>query len=149
MVKKTRTLVLCTFFTTITLVMGGCGMKPGNKTLKNDGQEIVDDKNPGQPVFSNSEHDFGEIEPGDEVGARFSFSNKGAGSLIIERVSTGCGCTVAEYSKKPVSPGDEGFVEVIFDSRGKHGAQFQQVNVYFQGLNKPSRLSIVAQVVKK
>ncbi|MDI3520523.1 MAG: hypothetical protein PWQ17_832 [Anaerophaga sp.] len=103
----------------------------------------------GEPVFSVTEHDFGTIQPGQEVGARFGFENKGASSLIIERVVTGCGCTVAKYTEKPVKPGESGFVEVIFDTRGKRGAQFQQVSVYFQGTKKPVRLSLVAQVTKK
>ena len=102
-----------------------------------------------EPVFAVTEHDFGSIQPGDEVGARFGFENKGSTSLIIERVATGCGCTVAKYTEKPVKPGESGFVEVIFDSRGKRGAQFQQVSVYFQGTKKPVRLSLIAQVTKK
>jgi hypothetical protein len=114
------------------------------------GQDMTgNDSIVGEPVFSVTEHDFGIIRPGDEVGARFGFENKGASSLIIERVVTGCGCTVAKYTENPVQPGKSGFVEVIFDTRGKRGAQFQEVSVYFQGIKKPVRLSLVAQVTKK
>jgi hypothetical protein len=136
-------------FLSILLILGGCALKSGKESQRSESESLAGDQKFGKPVFENSEHDFGRIQPGEEVGARFSFENQGEGPLIIERVSTGCGCTVAEYSKEPVAPGESGFVEIIFDSRGKHGAQFQQANVHFQGLKKSSRLSIVAQVVKK
>lgn len=103
----------------------------------------------GKPYFESEKHDFGKINYGEEVGARFGFENQGEKPLVIERVSTGCGCTVAEYTEKPVAPGEDGFVEVIFDSRGKSGSQIQNARVYFKGLEKPIRLSVVAQVVKK
>lgn len=114
-------------------------------------QSLEDDRQQsgGEPYFESIEHDFGEIHYGEEVGARFGFENQGEGPLVIERVSTGCGCTVAEYTRKPVAAGDSGFVEIIFDSRGKSGSQIQNARVYFKDMKKPVRLSVVAQVVKK
>jgi hypothetical protein len=128
----------------------GCNIKTSNNNGAPSSKDI-DGKflSAGVPVFERTDHNFGNIVPGEEVGARFSFKNEGGSPLTIERVTTGCGCTVAEYSKNPVSPNESGFVEVIFDSRGKFGAQFQEVQVYFQGLERPSCLSIVAQVFKK
>ena len=110
----------------------------------NDGKQST-----GKPFFESKEHDFGEINYGEEVGARFGFENRGEMPLVIERVSTGCGCTVAEYTEKPIAPGESGFVEIIFDSRGKSGSQIQNARVYFKELKKPVRLSVVAQVVRK
>lgn len=144
-----KTYLLISFFLTVVLMSGGCDMKSGQGNQNSGNEDYAGNQQQGKPFFEGNEHDFGEIHPGEEVGARFSFENKGEGPLVIERVSTGCGCTVAEYSKEPVAKGESGFVEIIFDSRGKHGAQFQQASVHFQGLKKPSRLSIVAQVVKK
>lgn len=123
---------------------GGKDASGGSDASANAGE-----KPEGEPVFQKTEHNFGELDGGEEVGARFGFENQGEGPLIIERVSTGCGCTVAEYSEGPIPPEESGFVEIIFDSRGKSGAQFQNARVYFEGLSKPVRLSVVAQVVKK
>ena len=128
----------------------GCNMTGGqSKDTSSEAEITVDEATAGEPVFEYKEHDFGEITYGEEVGARFGFENQGKGPLVIERVSTGCGCTVAEYTKKPVAPGEGGFVEVIFFFCGKSGAQIQNARVYFKGVKKPVRLSVVAQVVRK
>ncbi len=130
------------------LLIAGC-----NFASKSDESEEEDDFTAdsfgGAPTFEVVEHDFGNLDSGEEVGARFGYNNSGDGLLLIERVATGCGCTVAEYSEKPIKKGEEGFVEVIFDSRGKRGAQFQEIRVYFRNHKKPVRLSIIAEVGKK
>lgn len=119
--------------------------KSGN-TTKEGNNFFLEGDGAGKPVFAFVEHDLGKLKRGEEAGARFRFKNEGAAPLFIEKVKTGCGCTVAKYTRKPVMPGDAGFVEVIFNSAGKSGIQFQQVSVYFGGLEKPILLSLVAQV---
>lgn len=130
------------------LLMAGCNLGSSHKE-SDEMNNVTGDSLAGKPDFEVVEHDFGTIDSGEEVGARFGYKNSGAGFLMIERVSTGCGCTVAEYSEKPLKKGETGFVEVIFDSRGKRGAQFQEVRVYFREHKKPVRLSIIAEVDKK
>jgi hypothetical protein len=131
------------------LLTTGCSSSGNDKNTSGTDIEVSSQQFGGNPDFELTEHDFGDIAPGDEVGARFGFKNTGDGLLLIERVITGCGCTVAQYSEKPLKPGESGFVEIIFDSRGKRGAQFQDVRVFFRGHKKPARLSIIAEVVKK
>lgn len=140
------------FFLIFTGLVASCGLRSdesdneNSDTVQQDEEKQVTEK---KPVFQTKEHNFGEIYSGDEVGARFRFENKGDSPIIIERVSSGCGCTVAKYSQEPVKAGESGFVEVVFNSRGRRGAQFQDVRVYFEDMKKPFRLSIIAQVVKK
>ncbi len=134
------------------LLFSSCGLKNGGE--KSPGETPADsettfESDAGVPAFDVVKHDFGQIELGDEVGARFGFENKGEAPLFIKRVVSGCGCTVAQYSQEPVLPGESGFVEILFNSTGKNGAQFQEVRVFFEGLKSPYLLTIVAQVVKK
>lgn len=69
--------------------------------------------------FDELRHDFGTIrEEAGPVSHTFRFRNVSGRPLVIERVLTTCGCTVAAYDRRPVLPGDEGELTVRFDPRG-------------------------------
>ncbi|HQP01868.1 MAG TPA: DUF1573 domain-containing protein, partial [Bacteroidia bacterium] len=71
--------------------------------------------------FESDNHEFGPITEGEIVSYNFKFKNSGKAPLIITQASASCGCTVPEYSKDPIAPGQEGFIKVTFNSEGKHG----------------------------
>ena len=73
--------------------------------------------------------DFGKITPGAKVQHTFRFKNTGDQPLKITRVKPSCGCTSPNWSKEEIAPGEEGFVEVIFNSAGKTGMQHKTVTV--------------------
>lgn len=83
-----------------------------------------------QIAFETMEHDFGKIREGEKVTYRFKLKNTGKVPLKITDVKPSCGCTASDYTKSPVPPGEEGFVEVIFDSQGRTGTQQKTVTVY-------------------
>lgn len=66
--------------------------------------------------WENTEHDFGKIQHLDPVVYEFEFTNKGQVPLVISEVEGSCGCTVAEYTKDPVMPGNKGKVKATFDA---------------------------------
>jgi len=66
--------------------------------------------------WENTEHDFGKIQHLDPVVYEFEFTNKGQSPLVISEVEGSCGCTVAEYTKDPVMPGNKGKVKATFDA---------------------------------
>ncbi len=69
--------------------------------------------------FAEKEFDFGEIQNGTPVEHLFKFKNTGDAPLVIVNAKASCGCTVPEYSKTPVAPGEEGELLVKFNGRGK------------------------------
>lgn len=79
--------------------------------------------------FQNPEHDFGTITPGSTVSHVFTFKNTGEAPLLISNASASCGCTVPEYPKEPVAPGQSGKIKVSFDSQGKYGQQSKSVTI--------------------
>jgi len=81
-------------------------------------------------AFETMEHDFGKIREGEKVTYRFKFKNVGKVPLKITDVKPSCGCTASDYTRSPVPPGGEGFVEVVFDSQGRTGTQQKTVTVY-------------------
>ena len=80
-------------------------------------------KNPPIMDFSGSasEFDFGTIKEGETNEHVFKFKNTGKSDLIIRKINSTCGCTVANTKKKVIKPGTEGSIKVVFNSTGKGG----------------------------
>jgi hypothetical protein len=74
--------------------------------------------NKDNAVFNWSEtaFDFGKIKLNVPATHQFSFVNKGSAPLIISSVQASCGCTVTEYSKDPIAPGQSGFVKATYNA---------------------------------
>lgn len=79
--------------------------------------------------FDEETHDFGRITQGEKVTYGFKFKNTGGANLIISSASGSCGCTVPEYPKKPIAPGEEATVNVVFSSEGKSGLVEKSVTI--------------------
>lgn len=71
-------------------------------------------------TFSESVHDFGNIKQGTPVEHKFTFKNTGNAPLVIVDAKSSCGCTVPEFTKEPVAPGDTGELLVKFNGSGKN-----------------------------
>ncbi len=86
----------------------------------------------GLPVitFDELEYNFGTLIQGEKVAHSFRFTNTGDGNLVISNVGASCGCTAPKWSREPIAPGEIGFIEVVFDSRGREGKQIKTVKVF-------------------
>ena len=92
-------------------------------------EEIPDTNNIAKLVFAEEVFDFGEVKSGDVVEHRYAFTNTGAVPLIITRAKSSCGCTVPEYPKQPIAPGESGEILVTFNTTNKTGEQIKPVNL--------------------
>ena len=106
------------------------------------------DKDAKIPIikFDKMQHDFGRLSKGEMVSYSFRFTNTVKANLLVKECTATCGCTVADFPKNEIKPGEQGFITVSFNSANKHGQQIQTVTV---GTNaQPSRyiLKITAQV---
>jgi len=105
----------------------------------------------GGPIlsFSKKEHDFGNLNEGDIVETVFSFKNSGNSELIIVSAKGSCGCTVPEWPKEPIMPGESGEIKVIFNSSGKPNKQQKQVTLVTNTDTGREVITILAQVTPK
>jgi len=103
----------------------------------------------GKAVISLTEyeHDFGKVETGEKIGYIFTFLNTGKGNLVINSVSTSCGCTVPKYDKKPLASGEKGSLEVIFNTAGYDGIQTKTITVQSNATTPVVILKITAEVI--
>lgn len=80
-------------------------------------------------TYDRREHDFGKIKQGDQVECAFKVTNTGNEPLIIENAKGSCGCTVPEYPKEPIPPGESRDIKVKFNSAGKSNANTKTVTI--------------------
>jgi Protein of unknown function (DUF1573) len=101
-------------------------------------------------TWEKSEHDFGEINQGDKVHYTFRFINTGTEPLIITNVEVTCGCTVPKgWPRDPISPGNKGELEVMFNSSGKFGKQNKVVTVVSNAALGNSQVMFSATILEK
>jgi Protein of unknown function (DUF1573) len=100
-------------------------------------------------VYSTESHDFGNINQGEKKSYKFVFTNQGKQDLDLRKLKSTCGCTASFSEKKIVGPGEESFIEVTFNSKGRNGKQYKNVTVFSNDPQRPeSRLEIRANVIK-
>lgn len=73
----------------------------------------------GEFKFEKETHDFGKIPAGTPVSYNFKFSNTGSEPIIISNVVPTCGCSVAEFTKTPIKPGETGTIKVTYNAAAK------------------------------
>ena len=97
--------------------------------------------------FEEDVHDFGKIIQGEKVSHSFRFKNNGNADLVISGVSASCGCTVPAWPKELIAAGDEGVINVVFDSEGKNGRQSKSISVITNSMPSTRVLNIVGEVI--
>ncbi|MCF0207032.1 MAG: DUF1573 domain-containing protein [Bacteroidales bacterium] len=92
-----------------------------------DGDAATD----GMPVitFEEVEYNFGTVIQGEKVAHKFKFRNTGKGNLVISSVKPSCGCTSPKWTREPIKPGEDGYVELTFDSSNKIGVQNKNARI--------------------
>mgnify|MGYP006166790547 CR=1 FL=1 len=99
--------------------------------------------------LDKEEHNFGAIIDGEVATTEFIITNSGESDLIISNASATCGCTVPEYPKLPIAPGQSAPVKVSFDSSGKLGQQSKTITLTTNTEEGKETFSIKANVQPK
>ena len=67
--------------------------------------------------FETTEIDYGTIAQNSDPLRIFKFTNEGSEPLVIKAAKGSCGCTVPNYPKQPVLPGESANIEVRYDTK--------------------------------
>ena len=79
--------------------------------------------------FKKMVHDFGRLKEGEKREFDFEFTNTGKEDLYIEDCKGSCGCTVPEWPKEAIKPGQSASINVKFDSTNKEKDQEKSVTI--------------------
>jgi len=100
--------------------------------------------------FDEPSHDFGTIaEDGGAVSHTFRFTNIASEPLVIVNATASCGCTKAEFSRKPVKAGADGEIVVRFDPMNYPGVFVRKITVFTSAGRLPERLTISGRVTPR
>ncbi len=116
------------------------------KQVQKDEQSLTDDNTPSTTItFDESSFDFGSISKGEKVNHSYTFTNTGSEPLIITNAKASCGCTVPDWPKEPIAPGEGGEIPVVFDGRSV-GNQNKTITITANTNPPKTRLTIRGKV---
>jgi len=133
---KTQAVFAVPLVLVLTASLGGyIGMK-GNKARQSPSAAVCD-----APTF-----DFGTIPDDAPVEHWFRLQNLTGRSATIREVMTSCGCTTPILPSHPIGPRGFGTVGIHFNPARMHGLVMKRVTIWFTDADKPTLLSITADV---
>ena len=112
-------------------------LKPPGTEIKNYERSAL--------VWKSEEIDLGKIPQGKPVTVTFEFTNKGNEAILISNVATSCGCTVADYSKKPIVANETSTITATYDASAR-GTFTKAITVTFAN-NEIKVLNIKGTVI--
>ncbi len=89
--------------------------------------------------FKKTTHDYGTIYVNGDGAYNFEFTNTGNEPLILSKPRSSCGCTVPDWPKEPILPGETNEIKVTYNTH-KAGAFNKTVTVYSNAKNKSTVL---------
>ena len=97
---------------------------------------------PAQIKFEKTTHNFGSFsESNPKVTCTFTYENVGEQPLVVNQAIASC--TVPEYTKTPVQPGEKGEIKVTYNGAGKFPGHFKKsITVRTNGAVEMTRLYI-------
>lgn len=79
-------------------------------------------------VLPVSTYNFGNVpRKGGNLEKEFVFRNEGTAPLVIVRVLTSCSCFKATFPKRPVAPGQEGVIRIVYEPLKSEPGTFNKV----------------------
>ncbi|WP_081209053.1 DUF1573 domain-containing protein [Salegentibacter sediminis] len=110
------------------------------------GVGVATAQNTAKMEFKTETIDYGEIKKGSDGVRVFEFTNTGNAPLVIENVTSSCGCTIPKKPEEAIMPGETGEIEVKYDTK-RVGPIRKTVTVYSNSDVPTKALKIKGKVV--
>ncbi|MCS7005645.1 MAG: DUF1573 domain-containing protein [Cytophagales bacterium] len=111
-----------------------------HKTSKKEKQPKVE--------LDKKEHNFGNIKQFQDYKAYFTLKNAGEALLLIRKIQTSCGCTVANPQKTQLLPGESTLIEVTFSSGDRLGLQNKPITIITNDPKNPETTLMIYSFVE-
>lgn len=95
-----------------------------------------------QPGENPTEWNYGDIAHRSTGYRFFKFTNVGDGPLVISNAKGSCGCTVPQWPREPIMPGESGYIKVKYDTN-RVGAMTKYVTLTTNDQVNTDRKSVV------
>jgi hypothetical protein len=113
-------------------ILSACNSAPKEDSKLDSAAIETDSPNVKEPKLdfgNNMSHDFGTIVEGEKVEHTFKFTNTGDADLVISSATASCGCTIANWPKEPIAPGETNEIKVEYNSAGKSAMQTKDITI--------------------
>lgn len=136
------------FFLAVTfLFCAGCGRNaPASSGDTADNPSVANYAGEADIEFRTTRYDFGNVSHGEKLVYTFVYRNTGDVPLIIYSARADCGCTVPEFDPRPLEPGKEGRLKVVFDTQGFSGRQVKTIHLVTNTSNSMTTLALRAMI---
>lgn len=105
-------------------------------------------ENGAEITFEKTTHQFGEIPFNGNGTYEFVFKNTGNEPLILSQPKSSCGCTVPEWPKKPILPGETDVIKVTYKNTNRPGSFSKYVTIFSNAkVNKEVKLYIKGKIL--
>ena len=89
---------------------------------------------------------LGKVPQGIPAVSTFIVTNIGKNDLIIESANPTCGCTVGDYTKSPIKPGQTGTITATFNAANV-GPVDKHMNIKFAGAEDTKSIGFKGEVL--
>lgn len=89
--------------------------------------------------FTQEVHDYGDVKYDGDGYCTFTFKNTGDAPLILGDVKGSCSCTVPEWPKMPIAPGETGELKVKYNTQNV-GPINKTVTINSNAINTPVKV---------
>lgn len=96
--------------------------------------------------FKTETIDQGKLQQNVPEVATFIVTNIGTKDLIIEQANPTCGCTIGDFTKTPIKPGQSGQITAKYNAAGL-GAFDKHMTVKFAGADDMKSITIKGEVL--
>ena len=101
-------------------------------------------------LFDKLSCDLGKFPASDPVRkCYFTFTNNGTAPLVIHAAMASCGCTVPNYPKTPIQPGEKDTIEVTYNGTGKFPGKFSKtITIRSNAVTEVVRLTVMGEMTE-
>lgn len=108
-------------------------------------KKYLEKDNVAHIAFIYQEHDFDTLWVQKDAEFHFIYENLGKKDLIIEKITTSCGCTIPYWSNLALPPSNKDSIKVTYDIENR-GYFIKEIMVYSNSETSPDRLVIKGYV---
>lgn len=96
--------------------------------------------------FDKETYDFGKIKQNIPAVAIFTVTNISNAPIVIEQANPTCGCTISDYTKTPIAPGQTGTIKATYNAAAA-GAIHKTLTVKIAGIDEIKQISLAGEVI--
>jgi hypothetical protein len=97
--------------------------------------------------LSTDTYDLGKMKQNVGTAGTFIVTNISKEPLIIEAANPTCGCTISDYTKTPIAPGETGYIKATYNASSL-GTIHKTLTVKFAGVDEIKQINLTGEVLE-